>query len=128
MPFVATQKVTEGSVVSHTTFQSIKDNLYSIFDAIGSDAINTAAGMSAELSVHSSTTQDSCLSFFHTFQYLIFGSTGQIIDPTGLGSPVSLSDPETGFGVYNLEDIDWLTYGMVYRVEGVDWAREVEIV
>lgn len=127
MPFSATQKVSEGGIVSHTTFQSIKDNLYAIFDALGADAINTAAGMSAELSVHSSTAQDSCLTFFHTFPYLIFGSTGQIIDPTGFGSPVMLSDPDTGYGIYNLESIDWLTYGMIYRVEGVDWAREVEI-
>ena len=128
MPFSPTQKVVEGGFVSYTTFQGIKDNLYAIFDALGSDAINIGAGFNAEHSVHSGVTEDSCLTFFHTFPYLIFGSTGQIIDPTGVGSSVTLTDPDTGYGIYNLEGIDWLTYGMVYRVEGVTWAREVEIV
>lgn len=128
MPFAATQKVLEGQTVSHTVFQGIKENIDAIFSAIGTDAINLGAGFNAEHSVHIAVTEGSCLVFFHTYPYLIFGSTGQIIDPTGFGSPVSLTDPDSGYGVYDLTGIDWLTYGMVYRVEGVTWAREVEIV
>lgn len=128
MAFSTTQKVSEGGIVSHLTFQSIKNNLYAIYDALGSDAINIGAGFNAEHSVHSGVTEGSCLTFFHTFPYLIFGSTGEIVDPSGIGSNVALSDPETGYGVYDLTGVDWLTYGMVYRVEGVTWAREVEIV
>lgn len=126
MPFSTTPKVSEGGIVSHLTFQNIKDNLYAIYDALGTDAINIGAGLSAEHSVHGISTEGSCLTFFHTYRYLIFGSTGEIIDPSGLGSIVTLADPPKGYGVYDLSSIDWLTYGMVYRVEGVTWAREVE--
>lgn len=128
MAFSTTPKVSEGGIVSHLTFQNIKDNLYAIYDALGSDAINVGAGFNAEHSVHSGVTEGSCLTFFHTFPFLIFGSTGEIIDPSGVGSPVTLTDPDSGYGVYDLTGVDWLTYGMVYRVEGVTWAREVETV
>ena len=127
MPFNPTPEVSEGGIVSNLTFQAIKDNLYAVFDALGTDAVNVGSGLNPENTVHAAYAEDSCLTFFHTFPYLIFGSTGKIIDPTGGGSDVTISDPETGYGVYNLEGIEWLTYGMVYRVEGVTWAREVEI-
>ena len=126
MPFNPTLKVSEGGIVSNLTFQAIKNNLYAIFDALGTDAVNIGAGINPENTVHVGYAEDSCLTFFHTFPYLIFGSTGTIIDPSGVGSDVTISDPEKGYGIYNLEGIEWLTYGMVYRVEGVTWAREVE--
>lgn len=128
MPFSATQKVSEGAFVSHLTFQSIRDNLIAVYDALGTDAVNIGAGFNAEHSVHSGVTEDSCLTFFHTYPYLIFGSTGEIIDPSGVGTASTLTDPDFGFGIFDLTGIDWLTYGMVYRVEGVTWAREVDIV
>lgn len=128
MAFSPTPKVSEGGIVSHLTFQNIKENLDAIYDALGTDAVNIGAGFNAEHSVHSGVTEGSCLTFFHTYQFLIFGSTGEIIDPSGVGSSVALSDPESGYGVYDLSSVDWLTYGMVYRVEGVTWAREVETI
>lgn len=128
MSFTPTGKVNEGQVVSHTTFQTIKDNIYAIYDMVGTDEINHAAAYNPEHGVHAAITEGSFLTIFHTFKYLAFGSTGKIVDPSNVGADVSISDPDTGFGVYDLESIDWLTYGMVYRVEGVTWAREIEVV
>jgi len=129
MSFVPTEKVDEGDIAIHTMFQGIKDNIYAIYDALGTDEINEAAAYNPEHGVHSTWTEGSFLSIFHTFRYLAYGSTGEIVDPSGLADPVAITDAETGkVGFYDLEGIDWLTYGMVYRVEGVTWCREVEII
>lgn len=126
MSFVPTDRVDQGDIVSHATFQQIKDNIYAVYDMIGTEDINVAAAYNPEHGIHNLQTEGSFLTIFHTYQYLVFGSTGQIIDPSGVGDPIGLSDPDSGFGVYELEGISWLTYGMMYRVEGVTWAREVE--
>lgn len=129
MSYSPTEDVNEGEVVSHATFQSIKDNIYAIYDALGTDAINEAAAYNPEHGEHSFVTEGSFLTIFHTFRYLAYGSTGEIVDPSGIGANVSVTDPATGkIGYYDLEGVDWMTYGMVYRVEGVTWAREVEFI
>lgn len=131
MSYVPTSSVEEGAVAAHTIFQQIKDNIYAIYDAAGTDEINEAAAYNPEHGAHATWTEGSFLTIFHTFRYLAYGSTGEIIDPSGIGDPIAITDPdsdaETGpIGFYDLEGIDWLTYGMVYRVEGVTWCREVE--
>jgi hypothetical protein len=128
MSFTPTPKVEEGAIAApHVIFQSIKDNIYAIYDAIGSDEINEAAAYNPEHGVHALYTEGSFLTIFHTFRYLAYGSTGAIVDPSGIGDSITISDAETGkIGFYDLEGIDWLTYGMLYRVTGVTWCREVE--
>jgi hypothetical protein len=126
MSFTPTERVDQGDVVSSTTFQDIKDNIYAIYDMIGTEDINVAAAYNPEHGIHYLQTEDSFLTIFHTYQYLVFGSSGQVVDPSGIGASVSLSDPDSGYGILELESVNWLTYGMMYRVEGVTWAREVE--
>ena len=126
MSFTPTERVDQGDVVSSTTFQNIKDNIYAIYDMIGTEDINVAAAYNPEHGIHYLQTEDSFLTIFHTYQYLVFGSSGQVVDPSGIGASVSLSDPDSGYGILELEGVNWLTYGMMYRVEGVTWAREVE--
>lgn len=129
MSYSATAKVEEGSIASHTTFQSIKDNIYAIYDALGTDQINEAAAYNPEHGVHATWTEGSFLTIFHTFRYLAYGSTGEIVDPSGIGANITVTDPDTGtIGYYDLESVDWMTYGMVYRVTGVTWCREVEYI
>jgi hypothetical protein len=127
MSFTPTQKVEEGSVFVHTALQNIKNNIYAIYDAIGSDEINEAAAYNPEHGPHALWSEDSFVVIFHTYRYLAYGSTGEIVDPSGIGDTVSITDPPTGqIGYYDLEGISWLTYGMPYRVQGITWAREVE--
>ena len=64
--------------------------------------------------------------FFHTHRYLHFGSVGQLVDPSGIFPDVSLSEDDTGFGVLDLDTVDWLAYGMMYKVEDVSFCREDE--
>ena len=126
MAFVTTGKTTEGQVVSEALFNQIRDNIYAAYDGVGTDALNPGSLFNAEHSAHRLYTEGSVLTMYHRFKWLAYGSTGRIIDPSGLGADVSLSDPDTGVGFYDLETISWLTYGMVFRVDGVTWAAEVD--
>jgi hypothetical protein len=60
----------------------------------------------------------------HLHRWLLYDSTGQLEDLTATNDPVSLPDPETGFGLKDLDEIDWLTIGMIYRVTGCEYAYE----
>ena len=60
----------------------------------------------------------------HTHRYLKFQSNGEIVDPSGINAPVSISEDETGFGVYDLDQLTWLAYGGMYTVTGVSVCCE----
>lgn len=51
-------------------------------------------------------------------------SNGEIVDPTGINTTVSVSEDESGYGVYDLESIGWLAYGALYKVTGVSVCCE----
>lgn len=67
----------------------------------------------------------SVFTFFHKHRYLWFRSTGQIVDPSGIGETVSISD-ENKPTKYDLNQVSWLYYGVRYTVTGVSWALESE--
>ena len=61
----------------------------------------------------------------HTHRFLHFGSNGKIVDPAAIGKDIGLSEEaDTGHGVYDLDSVAWLTYGMLYRVTGVSCCLE----
>lgn len=60
----------------------------------------------------------------HTHRYLKFQSNGEIVDPTGASKSISISEDESGYGVYDLDQIKWLTYGSLYIVTGVSVCCE----
>jgi hypothetical protein len=129
MSFVNTGKVEEGDLVTVAILNQIKDNINAAHTALGADAYNWGAPINPEHAYDGALKlEGSLLSFFHRFRWLAYGSTGVIIDPSGVGDDVTLSDPEAGtIGFHDLESIEWLTYGMYYRVEGVTWAQEYDI-
>lgn len=62
----------------------------------------------------------------HTNRYLHFVSNGEITDLTG-ANVEEISEDEDGSGVFDLDTLDWLTYGQLYYVTGVsicceDWS------
>jgi hypothetical protein len=63
--------------------------------------------------------------FQRVHRWLLYDSTGLLIDPAGVEDAVSLPDPESGIGVKDLDTIDWLAPGMFYRVTGCAavWER-----
>lgn len=66
---------------------------------------------------------DSDYWILHRHRYLHYKSTGAIEDPAGTGTAVSLSNEED-FNVYDLDSVDWLAYGQMYKVTGVDFCME----
>ncbi len=69
----------------------------------------------------------------HTKRWLVYRSTGDIYDMTEVMAGVPLDDIEnhTTLGdcgeitcAFDLHSVDWLSYGMMYIVEGCEWAME----
>lgn len=129
MSFANTGRVEEGDLVTITILNQIKDNINAAYAALGTDAYNWGAPVNPEHAYDGELKlEGSLLSFWHRFRWLAYGSAGVLVDPSGDGDSVSLSDPEAGsLGFYDLESISWLAYGMYYRVEGVTWAQEYDI-
>ena len=61
---------------------------------------------------------------YHTRRWLWFTSTGAIVDPSGIGTSVSISEVNDTFTAYDLDTVEWLTYGSLYTVTGVGWCQE----
>ena len=68
----------------------------------------------------------SAYGFVHIHRWLLYNSTGELVDPTGVNDPSALSDPDdpSTIGILDLNTIDWLTVGVFYRVTGVAVAWE----
>lgn len=67
--------------------------------------------------------------FRRRFRWLLYDSTGQIEDLSGVNDPVNLPDGELpGAVIKDLDAIDWLRPGMLYRVTGCAWAMEQETI
>lgn len=60
----------------------------------------------------------------HKARWLFFQSTGEIVDPSGVGESVSISEVDGTFTRYDLDTVDWLAYGQLYQVTGVSWCME----
>ena len=60
----------------------------------------------------------------HQYRWLLYNSTGEIIDAAGAEDPVTINDPATGFGLYDLDSLEWLATGQFYRVNGCEFAYE----
>ena len=127
MSYIPTDEVAEGELVLAALFNQIKANIDAAYALLGTTAINLATPLNPEHSTHAAYTENSGLGFLHQYRWLAYGSSGQIVDPSGIEEPVSLTDPDTGIGYMDLESIDWLAYGMYYDVEGVTWAQEFNL-
>ena len=63
--------------------------------------------------------------FTHLNRYLIYDDECTVYQWGNADNITSLEEPPVGeVGVYDLDTISWLTYGMVYAVEGTAWAIE----
>lgn len=78
--------------------------------------------------VYMGDEDDAEWSFVHLQRYLRYGDEAELYDPTNRAAhSVSLPEPDvaTGVkGVYDLDTISWLEYGMTYILEGCAWAME----
>ncbi len=128
MSFVPIDPVEHTDSVAIATFNELKTGIDLIYSVLGTAAVNNAAIGNYEFGPNVPDNDQSIITFIHSCRYLLYEGDGVISDPSGVGADVAISDPETTgeVGEYDLESIDWLDYGMQYRVEGVEWCIEYE--
>lgn len=61
----------------------------------------------------------------HSKPFLIYASTGVLVDPTGVNDDITLSS-ETTYNSYSVESVPWLFYGDIYKVVGCSVCFEDE--
>lgn len=89
--------------------------------------LNTAIGVAYNWAVPYSQMPDTQTYYLiHSQQYLVYKSTGRIVDITGTNDDISLDDGDT-YNSYDLDTIDWLAYGDLYRVVGCSVCMEDEV-
>lgn len=128
MSFTPIDPVEHTDSVSITTFNELKDGIDNIYTVIGTTAINQSTLGNYEYGPNIPDNDQSMLVFLHNCRYLLYEEDGTISDPSGVGADVAISAADSANEVaeYDLESIDWLEYGMQYRVFGVSWAIEYE--
>lgn len=89
------------------------------------DGAHTAMGDSARVYAVKQVSS-SRFTFQHRMRYLWFRSTGSIVDPSGVGETVNISDENNAPTKYDLNSVSWLYYGQIYWVTGVSWCIESE--
>ena len=92
-----------------------------------SSGLNTARTLSGDVVLNVATQgaygPGAVFWFIHAKRYLHFKSTGKLSNPSGT-QEMSLSTGDKEFGVYDLDGLDWLTYGGLYRVTGCEMCCE----
>ena len=90
------------------------------------NAAHDGLGNFAEWSVAQRRTSESVYTLQHVYRYLHFTSNGKIMELND-SNEQDINEDETGRGVLDLESLDWLIYGQLYKVTGVsvcleDWS------
>lgn len=127
MAYAAPPQFEHGDKVSAANMNVIADNLDAAYAKLGDAALNYAVFTDREHGPYAAVREESGLWFVHKYRYLVFRSSGVLQDPAGLEDDTSLTD-EDDFTIYDLESVSWLAYGGHYRVSGVLYAAEVEII
>jgi len=121
----AVPKVWEhGDVPTAADMDKYSDALDAIHAKSGDVARNYAALREREF--YRAEFADSDYFLVHKFRYLFFKSTGSIVSLADSTQTESLSDGGAAWGVYDLDGVSWLAYGMVYQVTGVSFCFESE--
>lgn len=63
--------------------------------------------------------------FRRKFRWLLYSSTGELVDPFGVEDAVTLSDAPGTYGLVDLDTVSWLAGGRFYGVTGCTYAVEV---
>jgi len=110
-----------GNTPTAAAMNKYSDALNALYAIAGNAALNFATYQDRKNQPNA--VNDSGFYFIHKQRWLWFRSTGQIEDPAGLNDDVSLSDNGT-MTSYDLDTVDWLAYGALYRVTGCNFCCE----
>ena len=111
MAYAVPKQWSHGDQPAATDMQKYSDGLNYLDGMFGATRYNRAYPDSLY-----DDTQDFWL--VHQACYLVFTSTGRIVDPAGVEDDVSISPGDKTYGSYDLATIQWLVYGKLYRVIG----------
>ena len=123
-----------GDTTTVSDFQKYKDNLVVMLPQAVMGANMAQATLVTPHVTSGLITEDlGRAALIHTSRWLYYlnvessGGSAKIkpVDPS-LGEDVSLSNVTPDGGFYDLEKIDWLMLGMIYKVEGCIIAMEYE--
>lgn len=84
---------------------------------------HTGLGDLAEWSLAQRQVSSARFVLLHTFRFLHFTSVGQITALDGSHAQ-DINEDDSGAGVLDLDSLDWLVYGELYRVNGVTICME----
>lgn len=92
-----------------------------------SAGMNTARTLSGDATLHylaqGAYGPGAVFYLIHTQRYLHFKSTGKLGNVTNT-EETGLSTGDAEFGVLDLDGVDWLAYGQLYKVTGCEMACE----
>ena len=63
------------------------------------------------------------ITYSHTYRFLLFEGSGTIVDFSGVGDTVSISDDGSPT-LYDLDQISWMVYGKIFQAVNLDWSME----
>lgn len=102
-----------GDIVTATELQKYSDGLNAI------NAVLSTVGYRNYGTPFSTFDDNQIYYVVHSKRYLIYWSSGQIVDLSGVNENVELpNDSEFEYNVYDLDSIDWLDYGELYQILG----------
>ena len=62
--------------------------------------------------------------FVHKRRWLIYRGDGELVDPSGAGTTITLSGSGTALLAYDLDGVDWMTPGKLYQCKDCVFALE----
>ena len=116
MPYAAPPRWSHGG----TNVSAARMNIYST----NQDIIDGLLGSASYSLASPSGQSEATFYLIHKFRYLWFASNGAIEDVSGVGEPVSVTEENSTFTQFDLDTVDWLFYGDLYKVTGVSWCAE----
>ena len=116
MSYTAPPEFAHGDYPTAANLNILSDDLEAIHPIIGDILVETP--------VRHAYAAGQVFHLVHRFRYLYYDSSGTINDISGINTDESLSDPSSGTGKYDLQQLEWLAIGTAYTVTGVSWCIE----
>lgn len=117
MAYAPPKRWTHGDLLTASDLNTLSTGISEVQQITGLMAIEPCApAMNLKLTGITMTLVQACV-FVHKKRYLHYKGNGKITN-LSQDKETSISDSGTPSSVYDLETINWLGYGMIYRVTG----------
>lgn len=124
MAYTAPTRWGHGDQPNSANTQPYSDDLTVIHDIIGDEGRNYAVLWNADLWPASYGSMGAYY-MQHRYRYLIYRGEGELEDPSGAGETIALSGDGSSLIAYDLNDVEWMTDGKLYRVDSCVVCLEI---